>query len=288
MNRIAYVNGDFLDASEARISVFDRGFLFADGVYEVTAVLNGRLVDNEAHLDRLGRSLRALEIPPPAGLEEIVAIQERLVHENDVDEGTVYLQITRGHAERDFAYPKDPRPSLVLFTYSRALKETTAARVGIKVITVPDIRWRRRDIKTIGLLAASMAKQAAVSQGVDDAWMVENGFVTEGSSSNAFIVNREGRVMTHPLGSSILAGITRAAVLRICRDRDIPVIEKPFTVGEALQAREAFITSASAFVCPIVSIDGHLIGDGRPGPVAATLRRLYIDQALHSPAAQGA
>ena len=279
MGRIVYVNGEYLPEEEARISVFDRGFLFADGVYEVSSVIDGKLVDNAAHLRRLARSLDELGMPRPCSDEEIVAIQKAVIERNGVEEGTVYLQVTRGAADRDFAYPKDPRPSLVVFSQAKPVVDTPASRTGIRVITVPDIRWQRRDIKTVGLLAASMAKQRALEAGVNDAWMVEDGLVTEGSSNNAYIVTAEGVVVTRHLGNEILHGITRAAVLRLSKEDGVPVEERPFSVEEALAAREAFVTSASTFVLPVVEIDGHTIGDGAPGPIARRLRALYIERA---------
>jgi len=280
MGRTVYVNGKFLDESEACISIFDRGFLFADGVYEVSSILRGGLVDNDAHLRRLERSLRELSMPAPASGAEINAIQKELVSRNRVEEGALYLQVTRGAADREFSYPRDTKPSLVMFTQARSLVDSPAAAQGISVVTLPDIRWKRRDIKTIGLLPASMAKEAAMAQGADDAWMHEDGFITEGSSNNAYIVNPDGEILTRHLGSEILAGITRAAVLRLSRETGIPVIERPFTVEEARHANEAFVTSATTFVYPVVRIDGRRIGDGTPGPVTKRLRALYIAMAL--------
>ena len=285
MSRIVYVNGQFVPEAEAHVSVFDRGFLFADGVYEVSSVLDRGLVDNAAHLARLERSLGELGMDSPAGPEEIVRAQKELIARNDLDEGVVYLQITRGPADRDFAWPAEPKPTLVMFTQSKSLIDSPLAATGIEVITVPELRWRRRDVKTVGLLAASMAKQAALDAGAEDAWMVEDGLVTEGSSNNAYIVTRGGVVVTRHLGNEILHGITRAAVLRLSREHQIAVEERPFTVEEAKSAAEAFITSASAFVIPVVGIDGEAIGDGRPGPVARRLREIYIDSARASAAA---
>ena len=279
MGRIVYVNGEFLPEEDAKISVFDRAFLFADGVYEVSSVIDGKLVDNAAHLKRLRRSLDELGMPRPAGDEEIARIQKEIVARNHVVEGTVYLQVTRGAADRDFAFPKDAKPGLVVFSQARPVVDTPASRTGISVITVPDIRWKRRDIKTVGLLAASMAKQRALDAGANDAWMVEDGYVTEGSSNNAYIVTADGTVVTRHLGNEILHGITRAAVLRLSDEHGVAVEERAFTVDEALAAKEAFITSASTFVLPVVRIDGHAIGDGTPGPVAKRLRELYIERA---------
>ena len=282
MTRIVYVDGQFVPENEARVSVFDRGFLFGDGVYEVSAVLGGGLVDNAGHLARLERSLGELGIVSPATPDEIARAQKELVARNHLDEGIVYLQITRGPADRDFAYPAEPKPTLVMFTQKKALVDSPLAARGITVITVPELRWRRRDVKTVGLLPASMAKQAALDAGADDAWMVEDGFVTEGSSNNAYIVTRSGVVVTRHLGNEILHGITRATVLRLARERQITIEERPFTVEEAKSAAEAFITSASSFIIPVVGIDGETIGDGRPGPITGRLRDIYIESARAS------
>lgn len=279
MRRTVYVNGAYLPEGEARISVFDRGFLFADGVYEVTSVLDGMLVDFPAHLARLRRSLAALDMPTPAEDAGLEAIHRELVARNALTEGMIYLQVTRGAADRDFAYPADPVPSLVLFTQAKPLAETPAARDGIKVIAAPDIRWARRDIKTVQLLAPSMCKMMARRAGCDDAWMVEDGFVTEGTSSNAHIVTRDGAIVTRDLSNAILHGITRAAVLALAREAQMPIEERPFTLAEAQDAAEAFVTAASAFVTPVVEIDGQPVGDGRPGPVSRRLREIYIAQA---------
>lgn len=276
MSRTVYVNVEYLDEAEARISVFDRGFLFADAVYEVTAVLDGRLVDFPAHLARLHRSLDALRLPAPATDEGITAIHRELVARNALAEGLIYLQISRGAADRDFLFPPEPRPSLVAFTQARPLVETEAARKGISIITLPDLRWARRDIKTVQLLAPSLTRMQARDAGADDAWMVEHGFVTEGTSSNAWIVRAGGRIITRDLSPSILHGITRSAVLACARDSGLTVEERPFTPGEAREAAEAFVTAASAFVTPVVAIDGTVIGDGTPGPVTTRLREIYV------------
>jgi D-alanine transaminase len=276
MGRTVYVNGDYLPEEEAKISVFDRGFLFADGVYEVTSVLDGKMIDFPGHLTRLHRSLGELDMPAPANDAEIEAIHRELIARNGVQEGMVYLQVTRGAADRDFAYPAEPKPSLVMFTQARPLADTPAARNGIRVISVPDIRWARRDIKTVQLLAPSMCKMMARKAGADDAWMVEDGFVTEGTSNNAWIVTKTGAIVTRDLSHAILAGITRAAVLRYAAEAQIRIEERPFTVAEAQDAAEAFVTAASAFVTPVVEIDGVQLGDGRPGPVTARLRELYL------------
>lgn len=276
MGRTVYVNGDYLPEEDAKISVFDRGFLFADGVYEVTSVLEGKLIDFPGHLARLHRSLAELDMPAPASDAEIEVIHRTLISLDEVVEGMVYMQVTRGAADRDFAWPAAPSPSLVLFTQSRPIADTAAARDGIRVITVPDIRWGRRDIKTVQLLAPSMAKMMARKAGCDDAWLVEFGFITEGSSNNAWIVTPEGALVTRDLSPAILQGITREAVLTYAREAQMRIEERPFTVEEAQAASEAFITSASTFVTPVVEIDGTALGNGRPGPVARRLREIYL------------
>lgn len=280
MSRIVYVNGEYLPEEQGRVSIFDRGFLFADGVYEVAAVVEGRMVDNQAHLTRLHRSLSELSIPQPVSDEAIVAAQQALIERNGLREGLVYLQITRGPADRDFAFPTRPEPTLIMFTQAHTLIDSPMAERGMSIHTVEDIRWKRRDIKTVGLLAPSMAKQAALDAGADDAWLIEDGYVTEGTSNNAFIITAGGVIRTRQLSNLILHGITRAAVLRLAEQEALSIEEGPFTPEEAYQAAEAFITSATAFAMPVVSIDGHRIGDGAPGPITRRLRRLYIDAAL--------
>ena len=282
MNRIVYVNGEYVPEEDAKISVFDRGFLMADGVYEVTSVLDGKLVDFAGHLKRLGRSLSELDMAAPCADEEIEAIHRELIARNGVEEGMIYMQVTRGAADRDFTYPEGATPSLVMFTQSRPLVETETSRRGIRVISVPDIRWGRRDIKTVQLLAPSMCKMAAKAAGADDAWMVEDGLVTEGTSNNAYIVTRSGTIVTRDLSSRILHGITRAAVLAMAREAQMKIEERPFTIAEAQDAAEAFVTAASSFVMPVVEIDGVTLGDGRPGPVAKRLREIYIEESRKS------
>jgi D-alanine transaminase len=281
MSRIVYVNGDYLAEEDAKISVFDRGFLFADGIYEVTSVLHGRLVDNASHLERLARSARELEMPLPLSAGQIEAVQQEMVRRNGLEQGMLYLQVTRGAADRDFAYPARPQPSLVMFTQSKSLLDNPSARRGISVITLEDLRWRRRDIKTVQLLFPSMAKQAALEAGADDAWLVENGHVNEGTSNNAWIV-RDLKIVTRELSNDILHGITRRAVMRLARETGMAVEERAFTVAEALEADEAFVTSASAFVLPVVRIDGQMIGNGQPGAITARLRQFYIEEACRA------
>ncbi|MCU4652156.1 D-amino-acid transaminase [Roseibacterium sp. SDUM158016] len=280
MSRTVYVNGEYLPESEAKVSIFDRGFLFADGVYEVTSVLDGKLIDFEGHAARLQRSLGELDMATPVTMDELLEIHRELVARNGIEEGLIYLQITRGAAaDRDFAYPpEDTPPTIVLFTQSKpGLAESPAAKTGIKVISIEDQRWGRRDIKTVQLLYPSMGKMIAKAAGCDDAWMVEDGHVTEGTSNNAYIV-KDGTIVTRHLGTEILHGITRAAVLRVAREAQMKVEERPFTIEEAKAADEAFITSASSFVMPVVEIDGEAVGSGTPGPVAARLREVYLDE----------
>jgi len=280
MSRIVYVNGEYLPEEEAKISIFDRGFLFADGVYEVTSVLDGKLIDFDGHAVRLERSLNELDMPHPISKEDLLEVHRKLVADNGIVEGLVYLQITRGApADRDFVFP-DPettKPTVVLFTQN---KPGLAANVNpVKVISVEDIRWGRRDIKTVQLLYPSMGKMMAKAAGADDAWLVEDGYVTEGTSNNAYIV-KDGKIITRALSTDILHGITRAAVLRFAREAQMEVVERSFTIEEAQNADEAFFTSASAFVMPVVEVDGAKVGSGEPGPVMARLREIYLDESL--------
>lgn len=282
MTRTFYVNGDYVSEQNAKISVLDRGFLFADAVYEVTTVLQGKLIDNAAHLKRLGRSLGELSMAAPCSDAEILEAQLKLVDLNELQEGLLYLQVSRGVADRDFAYPTDSSSTLVMFTQQKNLTDSPLAKTGMHIISIPDLRWKRRDIKTVGLLAPCMGKQAAVDAGVHDAWMVEEGLVTEGTSNNAYIVTSDRRIQTRSLGHEILSGITRQAVLKFARQAGYAVVEEPFSIEEARQAEEAFITSASTFVMPVVNIDGVDLGDGTPGPVSKELRKIYIDTALQT------
>ncbi|EPR16292.1 D-amino acid aminotransferase [Sphingobium indicum IP26] len=274
---IAYLNGRFLPLEQAQVSVLDRGFLFADGIYEVAAVIDGRLVDSASHLARLERSTGAIGIALPLSLPEIEAAQKELVARNGLTEGLVYLQITRGaDATRDFLPSPGIAPTLVMFVQAKPFLDVPAARNGIAVATMPDLRWARRDIKSVGLLAQAMAKRAAADAGAQEAWMVEDGFVTEGASSTAFIVTEEG-IVTRPYSQAVLAGCTGTALNALAEESGIAIVRRPFTVAEALAAREAFSASASTLCQSVVRIDGQAIGDGRPGPVATRLRALYID-----------
>ena len=283
MTRTVYVNGEYLPENEAKVSIFDRGFLMADGVYEVTSVLGGKLIDFDGHAVRLQRSLDELEMNTPISKEELLEVHRELVHMNEIDEGMIYLQITRGAPDdRDFVFP-DPETTtqtIVLFTQNKpGLANSPAAKKGMKVISIEDARWGRRDIKTVQLLYPSMGKMMAKKAGKDDAWMVEDGFVTEGTSNNAYIV-KGNKIITRALSNDILHGITRAAVLRFAREAQMEVEERNFTIDEAKGADEAFITSASTFVMPVVEIDGVSLGDGTPGSVTPRLREIYLEESL--------
>ena len=277
MSRIVYVNGKYLPEEEASISIFDRGFLMADAVYEVTSVLDGKLLEFEGHLKRLKRSLSELDMPEPSVFNDLLEIHRKLVNDNQVEQGGVYLQVTRGVADRDFVYPKDVEPTLVIFTQSKDILGSPLVNSGMKVISIDDLRWGRRDIKTVQLLYPSMGKMMAKAADCDDAWMVEDGYVTEGTSNNAYIVVGN-KIITRELSNDILHGITRASVLRYAKEAQMIVEERSFSVDEVKSADEAFITSASTFVMPVVEFDGVLIGAGKPGNVSKRLREIYIEE----------
>jgi D-alanine transaminase len=281
MSRVAYVNGRYMPYAKAAVHAEDRGFQFADAVYEVIAVNAGRLVDAEGHMDRLERSLDELRIARPMSRAALTMVLMETIRRNRIETGSVYLQVSRGAARREFPFPAGVRPTVVAI--ARALdvvKSDASAAKGVAVITRPDIRWGRCDIKTVGLLPAALAKQAAKEAGAYEAWLVDDeGFVTEGSSSNAWIVTTENALVTRPLSNSILGGITRNAVRELARREGLRFEERPFTVAEAQAAREAFVTSTTSFVMPVTSIDGKPVGNGGPGVVAARLRGIYADHA---------
>jgi D-alanine transaminase len=278
LDQIAYVNGAFVPMSEAKVSILDRGFLFADGIYEVSAVLDGKLIDNASHLARLERSVGEIALKLPETLDRIQEIQKELIARNQLVNGLVYLEVTRGADKgRDFAFPKGVTPTLILFTSVKDIINAASAKSGIGVVTLPDIRWGRRDIKSVGLLAQVLAKQAAAEAGAGEAWMIEEGAVTEGGSSSAFILTQDNVLVTRQNSSAILPGCTRKAVVALAEERQLRLEERSFTIAEALAAKEAFITSASLFVQAVVSIDGKRVANGRPGPMTERLREIYID-----------
>lgn len=280
MSRTVYLNGEYLPEAEAKVSVFDRGFVMGDAVYEVTSVLAGKILEFEGHMTRLARSLSELEIVCPLTPEEWLEIHRQMVARNDLVDGMIYLQVSRGNAgDRDFHYPPaGTPPTVVLYTQSKpGLADDPKANTGIKVISIPDLRWHRRDIKTVQLLYPSMAKMAAEAAGKHDAWFVEDGFVTEGSSNNTYIV-KGGKIITRQLSNDILHGITRASLLKYAAEAQMEIEERPFTIAEAQAADEAFFTSASAFVMPVVEVDGVALNGGKVGPVATRLREIYLEE----------
>jgi D-alanine transaminase len=282
VSRIAYVNGRFVRQAEAGVSIEDRGFQFGDGVYEVWAVLGGKLADADGHDERLERSLSELRIDGPMSRAALEGVLRETLRRNHVRDGIVYLQITRGVARRDHAFPKPGTPTTMVVTARSIDFEAEAAKAakGVAVITQPDLRWGRCDIKTVNLLPNALAKQAAREAGAYEALLVDaDGYVTEGASTNTWIVDAQGRLRTCDTGANILRGITRKTLIALAAELQIQVVEEPFTVAEAKAASEAFLTAASTFVMPIVTIDGAPVGSGRPGPVAERLRSLYLQQA---------
>ena len=279
MNRIVFVNGIYTKEHEAVISIFDRGFIFGDGIYEVVPVIYGKLIDTNYFLERLERSLFELSISWPCSEQDYIEMMENLIEKNELKEGIVYSQVTRGPADRDFPFPETTKPGIVAFTSRMEILNNPDFETGIAVATTPDIRWKRRDIKSINLLGQVLAKQDAISQDSKEAWMVENGQITEGASSSAYIV-KNSVLITRPLSNAILPGIRRRTILEIAEDANIAIEERAFSVAEAKTADEALISSATAMVLGVTSIDGSLIGDGAPGPITKKLRNLYQDRIL--------
>lgn len=278
MTRCVYVNGRYRHYSEAAIHAEDRGFQFADSVYEVIEVRQGRLVDETRHLDRLGRSLREIFMRDPMSRDALRHVMREVVRRNRVSHGTLYLQVSRGQAPRDFAFPPPDVPSTVvcLARSSQPVRAEARAAAGIAVRTMPDQRWARCDIKTTMLLPSCLAKREAMERGAREAWLVDReGYVTEGASSNAWIVSNDGEILTRPSGTEILSGVTRRTVLDVATMEGLRLVERRFTVAEAMAAREAFITSASNTVMPVVEVNGSPIGDSRPGPVSRRLRQSF-------------
>jgi D-alanine transaminase len=282
MGRIAYVNGRYVPHGEAMVHIEDRGYQMADAIYEVWALFDGKLSDAEGHFARMERSLGELSIDAPMSRAALTLVLKETVRRNRIRDGLIYLQISRGVARRDHAFPNPPvRPAVVMTAshVDRAAAEARAAR-GVTVVTTPENRWGRCDIKTVGLLPNALAKQKARVAGAAEAWFVDElGFVTEGASSNAWIVDAEGRLRTRDTNANILRGVTRQILLEVIRSEGLEVDERPFTPADAVAAKEAFITGASTLVLPVIAVDGKPVGEGKPGPVAARLRRLYIEQA---------
>ena len=279
--RIVYVNGEFLNESEAKVSVFDRGFLFADAVYEVTAIIDRKILEWDGHIKRLQRSLNELGMNLPIKASELLDIHYNLISKNNLTEGLIYLQITRGEDDRSFDYPEEGvKQTIVLFTQVKSLQESNLAKNGLKVISVPDMRWGRRDIKTVQLLAPSMCKMMAKKSNKDDAWMIQDGFVTEGTSNNAYIITKNNVLITRNLSNDILAGVTRRSILKYAKEAQIKIEERPFTIEEAKDASEAFVSSATTFIGPVVEIDNIKIGDGKPGKQSLRLREIYIQESM--------
>lgn len=280
MSRIVYVNGEWKPEEQAQISVFDRGFLFADAIYEVTAVLGGKLVEYAGHSARLKRSLDALGIPAPVTDDQLLALHREIIERNSLDSGLIYLQISRGAEDRDFLFSADLTPTLVMFTQKKNILENPKWKSGITVKTVEDGRWAHRQIKTVQLLYSSLKKMEAVRAGADDAFLVEGGLINEATSSNVHIVTQDGRLVTRQLSNALLHGITRGSILSLARHADLQVEERAFSADEAKAASEVFMTSASAFVMPVVRIDDSIIGSGKPGPFSQKLLQIYIENSL--------
>ena len=282
MSRIAYVNGQYQPHTGAVVHIEDRGFQFADGVYEVWSVFDGRLADFDGHMTRLQRSLSELRIRMPMSPQALTIVLKETIRRNRVDNGIVYLQITRGTARRDHPFPLPDTPPSVIVTSRRVdqAKAEATAKKGVAVVTRPDLRWGRCDIKTVGLLPNVLAKQAAREVGAYECWLVDElGLVTEGTSTNAWIIDADGVLRTRDTLANILRGCTRSTLMQIIKEEGIPFEERAFTVEEAKAAQEAFFTAAGAFVLPAISIDGTKIGNGKPGPVTRRLREAYLDAA---------
>lgn len=282
MGRIAYVNGAYVRHADAAVHIEDRGYQLADAIYEVWAMSDGRLCDPEGHFARLERSLGELSIDMPMSRSALTTVLKETVRRNRIRDGLVYLQVSRGVAPRDHAFPSTPVPPAVVVTVKRIDPAAAEARAasGVGVLTTPETRWGRCDIKTVGLLPNVLAKQAAREAGAGEAWFIDaEGLVTEGASSNAWIVTADGALVTRDTGANILRGVTRATLLEVARTENLRIEERPFSLEEARSAREAFFTGAGALVMPVVAIDGHPVGSGSPGPVATRLRSLYIETA---------
>ena len=280
MDRTVYLNGAWVAEGEAKVSVFDRGFLFADAIYEVTAIIHGKLVDYPGHLARLKRSLDALGIAMPVAEAELLDLHKEIARRNGIEDGLIYLQVSRGVQDRDFVFPEAMEPTFVMFTQTKKVLDNPKWKTGLSVKTVPEGRWSDRQIKTVQLLYSSLRKTEANRQGYDDVLFVENGHITEASSANFHIVTQEGVLVTRDLSNALLHGITRGSILHLARQADLKVEERAFTPEEAKAASEAFVTSATSFVTPVVKMDGDTIGNGEVGPISRRLLDIYIREQL--------
>ena len=282
MTNIAYVNGAYEKIENAKVSIMDRGLLFADGVYEVAGVFDGVVIDNKSHILRLQRSLNEIKLTLPIELDELLIVQKKLIEINKLKEGTLYFHVTRGISQtRDFEFPEDQSPSLIMFVHHKQIMDLPIDRLNAKVMTLPDLRWKRRDIKSIALLPQVLAKQVAHENNCNEVWMYEDGYITEGGSSNAFII-KDNKLISRKNNEKILSGTTRQAVLKLLEHEGLSFDERPFTIEEAYGADEAFYTSPSVFVMPVISIDDRVINDGIPGNLTLKLRNLYENFAKSS------
>jgi len=282
MKRIVFLNGEYLPEQEAKISIFDRAVTFGDAIYEVAGVLDGKLVDFEHHMQRYFNSLKKLSIESPLSQPDILHAFRQLVELNQLDEGLVYMQVTRGTAERDFVWPEDVKPTVFMFTQAKAASENQAGKSGVTLASTADIRWARRDIKSVNLLAQVLAKKAAHDAGAYEALMIDDeGYVTECGSTSFFIV-RDKLILTRPLNNDILPGVTRRAVVTLCNNQGLRLVETRFTLDEALTADEAFISGASSYILPVVKIDEQDINAGHPGELSLSLRKIYLEYARAS------
>ncbi len=279
MSNIVFLNGDFLPADEAKVSIFDRGYLFGDGIYEVVPVINGKVIDKEPFFERFDGSMSKIGLKAPYCKAEVVTILETLIAKNDLVEGGIYMQVTRGVAPREFYFPENTPTTFMAFVFKKEVINNPLAEKGVKVVSCADIRWKRRDIKSISLLGQVLAKEEVHQKGAYEGWMVEDGFVTEGTSSAAFII-KGGVIITRPLSNAILPSIRRKLLMEYTKENNIKVEERLFTIEEALNADEAFMASATVFLLPIIEIDGKPIGTGKPGEMVKKLRALYVEAAL--------
>ncbi|MDR6099889.1 D-amino acid aminotransferase [Agrobacterium larrymoorei] len=280
MDRTVYLNGAWVAEGDAKVSVFDRGFLFADAIYEVTAIIQGKLVDYPGHLARLKRSLDALGIAMPVAEAELLELHKEIARRNGVEDGLIYLQVSRGVQDRDFVFPETMQPTFVMFTQTKKVLDNPKWKTGLSVKTVPEGRWSDRQIKTVQLLYSSLRKTQANREGYDDVLFVENGYITEASSANFHIVTQNGTLVTRDLSNALLHGITRGSILHLARQADLTVEERAFTPEEAKSASEAFVTSATSFVTPVVKMDGDTIGNGEIGPISRRLLDIYIREQI--------